>query len=334
MNTTKKKEQIIESMKDCYNQIFIPYLHRKNTIAHPNDEKGDIIRLTPSTVYFWYDEVYSSRALVDIVVLPKIPDEKLSFSRELLNIMNSDLACDHFCMIPECNTLVFRTSLYVLGDQLPRNKFKTLLSQFIFADYFRFRLSIEELLVAGGKPEEIIQSLGAQLPKEKKQHYKTDYERLQQGIKRVFAKIDLPVKDETITDNSVKIVSSIRGGACRFRLVAFAPINTAQLHLQMTSFDELPQNMFTEAVEMANMYNSRSYANHIIVSTRDKYVSLFTGVILDPVLDEEELVYQLKNLLSVGCRILPVFVGNNPANMSPKEHLKSIFAGCREKVIS
>ena len=108
-------------------------------------------------------------------------------------------------------------------------------------------------LVAGGKPEEITQSLGAHLPKEKKQNCKTDYERLRQGIKRVFAELYLPVKDETITDNSVKIVSSIRDGACRFRLVAFAPSDTAQLHLQMTSFDELPQNMFTEAVEMAKL---------------------------------------------------------------------------------
>ena len=86
-----------------------------------------------------------------------------------------------------------------------------------------------------------------------------------------------------------------------------------------------------EAVEMANMFNSVSYANHITVSTRDKYVSLFTGVILDPILDEEELECQLKILLSTGCRFLPLFVGNNPANMSPKEHFKAFLDGSLRK---
>ena len=331
MDTEKKRKQIIGTMKECFCQISIPDPHREKAITNPNDEKGDVKRLTPSTIYFSYQEDYYSHALVDMVVLPKIPDEKISSFRKLLNFMNIDLAYDHFCMIPESNALVFRTSLYVPGDQLPQNKFDTLLSQCIFSDYLRFRLPIEKMLDAGSKPEEIIQSLGARLPQEKKQHYKTDYQRLRQGIKRVFGELDLPVIDETITNSSVKIVSSIRDGAFRFRLAAYALNDRGQLYLQMFSPDELPESMISEAVEMANMFNSVSYANHITVSTRDKYVSLFTGVILDPILDEEELECQLKILLSTGCRFLPLFVGNNPANMSPKEHFKAFLDGSLRK---
>ena len=56
---------------------------------------------------------------------------------------------------------------------------------------------------------------------------------------------------------------------------------------------------------MADMFNSTSYVNHIFILPRHNYVSLLTGVILDPDLDEEELEYQLKILLFGGTQIPP-----------------------------
>ena len=91
--------------------------------------------------------------------------------------------------------------------------------------------------------------------------------------------------------------------------------------------------MISEAVELANMFNSTSYVNHIFILHRHNIVSLFTGVILDPDLDEVELENQLNILLSEGCKYLPVFCGTQSANTSRKEQMKAILDGCCAKVM-
>jgi len=335
MDTEKKRKQIIGTMKECFEQLGFPDLRYGNAIAHPNADEENVGHIVPSAIRFSYQEDYYSRALIDMVIHDKIPDEKVASFRELINLINMDLAFDHFCLIPDCNTLVFRASLFVPGDQLPRNKFKKILTQYL-ADYIRCLPIIEKLLIEEGNPYELFQSLAGYRsagPKEKSQRDMADYEKLRQGIKRVFAKVDLPVKDEMITDSSVHVMSRFRTTKCRIEVTAFALNYTGQLYLQMFNPDALPGNMISEAVELANMFNSTSYVNHIFILHRHNIVSLLTGVILDPDLDEVELEYQLKILFSEGCKYLPVFLGNQSANTSQKEQMKAILDGCCAKVI-
>ena len=188
MNTEKKRKQIIGTMKKCFEQLGMPNLRHENAIALPNAEGDNAGHIVCSGIRFRYEEDYYSRAMVDMVIHDDIPADKVAPLRKLLNLINMDLACDHFCIMPEINALVFRTSLYVPGDQLPRNKFEKLLQQF-FADYVRHLPPIEKLLVEGGNPDEIVQSPGADRSAgadEKSRHDRTDYEKLRQGIKRVF----------------------------------------------------------------------------------------------------------------------------------------------------
>lgn len=325
MNTEKKRKQIIGSMKKCFEKHGMPKLRYEDIIAQP--KAGEII--VQSGIRFRYEEDYYNRATVDMIIHEDIPADKLASLRELLNLINMDLACDHFCIIPEINGLVFRTSLYVPGDRLPRNKFIRLLKQF-FADYVRNLPIIEKLLVEGGDPEEIFQSLGAERSaslKDKNQHVGADYERLRQDIKKAFVQLGLPVKDDTITENSVSVVSRFRYETCRYELVAFALNDTGQLYLQMFSPDAVPESVISDAIEMADMFNNVSYVNHICILPKHNLVSLLTGVIINPVLDESELEYQLKILFSEGCKYLPVFVGHHPANTSSKEQIKAIIDG-------
>ena len=231
MNAEKKRKQIIGSMKKCFEQLGMPDLRHESAIVLPNAEVENVGHIVPSAIRFSYQEDYYSRALIDMVIHDKIPDEKVASFRELINLINMDLAFAHFCLIPDCNTLVFRTSLYVPGDQLPRNKFKKLLSQYL-VDYIRCLPIIEKLLVEEGNPYELFQSLAGYRsagPKEKSQRDMADYEKLRQGIKRVFAKVDLPVKDEMITDSGVHVMSRFRTTTCRIEVAAFALNDTGQL---------------------------------------------------------------------------------------------------------
>ena len=149
-----------------------------------------------------------------------------------------------------------------------------------------------------------------------------DYEKLRQGIKRVFAKVDLPVKDEMITDSGVHVMSRFRTTTCRIEVAAIAQNDTGQLYLQMFNPDALPGNMISEVVELANMFNSTSYVNHIFILHRHNIVSLLTGVILDPDLDEEEMEYQIKILYSEGRKSLPTFFRNQTATPAGKSRCK------------
>ena len=248
MNTNKKREQIIGTMKKCFEQLGIPDLRYDKAISHPNAEDDNAAYIVRSGIRFRYEEDYYSRAMVDMIIHKDIPADKVAPLRKLLNLINMDLACDHFCIVPEINALVLRGSLYVPGDQLPRNKFKKLLRQ-LFADYVRHLLPIEKLLVEGGNPDEIVQYSVADrsaAADKKSRHETTNYEKLLQGIKRVFAQLGLPVKDETVTDSRVCVMSRFRDETCRFELAAFALNDTGQLYLQMLSPDVLPEKMISE----------------------------------------------------------------------------------------
>jgi hypothetical protein len=328
VKANNKAQLIKQEMSECFKQLGFPDLGKHSSIIlSEEDSTGHIVM---GGLRFQYDEDYYSRAVVDMVINEEIPSDKVAPLKELLNRINTDLGCSHYCIIPETKKLVYRTSLFVPGDRFPRNKFKKLLSQF-FADYCRLIPLIAKLLAEGGNPEEIITLLGPNVsaaPKENNPHGKTDYRRLGEGIKRVLAEFGLSVKDETITDSSAFVMNRFLDETGRYVLIAFSLNDTGQLYLQMFSPDEVPERVISEAAELANMFNSISYVNHILIQPERNFVSLFTGVILDPVLDEDELKYQLMILISEGCKYLPLFYGNHPVNTNPKEHLKALMAGC------
>jgi hypothetical protein len=150
----KKTRNIERAMRECFEEIGIPKLTKDENSKLSKTVMDGADDICGFGISLFYDDYYYNRATIRIVTDKRIPAEKEAPVRELLNIINSDLAFDHFCLEPGNHMVCFQTGFWVPGDDLPRAKFKKLLQQF-FEDYCRYTPMIIKLLVEGGEPEEL-----------------------------------------------------------------------------------------------------------------------------------------------------------------------------------
>jgi len=100
----KKTRNIERAMRECFEEIGIPKLTKDENSKLSKTVMDGADDIWGFGISLFYDDYYYNRATIRIVTDKRIPAEKEAPVRELLNIINSDLAFDHFCLEPGNHT--------------------------------------------------------------------------------------------------------------------------------------------------------------------------------------------------------------------------------------
>jgi hypothetical protein len=318
MKENNRTKNITNEMRECFEEIGFPNLANPDEVKYLNADRSEAGFIVPMKIRFEYDANYYSSAMVNADICESIPNDKVSGLRELLNWVNLDIDICHFSLYAfKNNDICFRTSLYVPGEKLPRDKFKKLLGDF-FKNYCQWLPSIYKYLAEGGEPMELVLSNKGNLKKGKPQYTDDDYERVRSDVNEVLARMKLPLKFERDVDGAVVISGVTTIKACR-AAVSVSILKERNITLvQMVYNESLTKKRMADAIELALLFDETSYRSHISVHPSGR-VGIMAGVIVDPILDKDELEHQINIILSTGILYIPIILGHHNPDVSSRE---------------
>jgi hypothetical protein len=326
----KKGNQVVRDMKECFRSFHLPVNQLKAiqdnsmNVAFTSQICNDHV-CAGVAVTFDRAEGYVG---IDAFFHRKVPSDKMAEISKLLNLLNGVSPIYGYSICQCCNTISLRSSLFLMGEILPKGKFGRLIHEMLEDTYLCSPL-IEEV-VAGGNPEALYDrfmddhkdTMGKEstLTEGAKRKILIDMESVMTGLKIsikdderiangfvmgcMFEDMDFPLRMGVTLDNETEMV----------RLILSAPFIVPDVKIPVTT-------------ELVNLINRRSAPDHLFINRKTKRVVLHKAIMIDNgVLDKRELEMSIRTLLGNGSLFFPIIKEQLSSNESPEVLLERIRA--------
>jgi hypothetical protein len=263
---------------------------------------------------------------IDVSFLhPKVPSEKMSEILNLLNLMNGNrpVCCYSICHC--CNTISWRSGLFLSGEVLPKEIFGRLIQEMLEDTYLCAPL-LEDVVKNGNhnvlynqfmdEHKDVMKKV--MVPKGIKSQILDDMESVITGL-------NLSIKEELRLDNGFVIDAKFQGIDFPLRMGLTLENGNKIVSLNLGPSFIVPDEKIPVMTELVNRINRMLGPDHLFIFPKTKRVCLLRGILIENgVLDEKEFEMSIRTLLGNGRLFFPIFNEQLSSNETPEVLLEKI----------
>jgi hypothetical protein len=324
----KKKKRIVRDMKECFRSLHLPIDENISVQGNPMNVEftsqlcNDHVCAAVAVIY---DEKEGYIGIDVSFLHIKVPSEKMAEILKLLNLMNGirPICCYSVCHC--CNTISWRSGLFLSGEVLPKEKFRRLIQEMLEDTYLCAPL-IEDVVKSGNH-----NVLYDRFMDDHKDVMKTDG--ISKGVKSqilgdmesVITGLKISIKEDLRLGNGFVIDGMLQGMDFPLCMGITLDNEDEMVILNQAPSFTVPDEKIPVMTELVNRINRMTGPDHLFINRQTKRVVLLKAIMIDNgVLDKKEFENSFRMLLGNGSIFFPIIKEQIASNKSPEVLLAKI----------
>lgn len=335
---TKKENrignQVVRDMKECFRSFNLPVNKLKAIQDNPMN--------VAFTSQICNDHVCAGVAVtfdraegyvgIDASSHIKVPSEKMAEISKMLNLFNGNRPLYGYSVCHCCNTVSFRSGLFLSGEILPKGKFRRLIQDMLEDTYLCHPLIAE--VVAGGNPEALYDRFMDDhkdlMGKESKISEEAE-SKILGDIKTVITVLKIAINEDDSLPDGFVLDCILQGMNFPLRMGITLDQENELVSLSLGPSFIVPDDKIPIMTELVNRINRMFGAEHLFINWQTKRVILLKAIMINNgFLDKKEFEKAFRTSLGSGCSFFPLIEEQLSSNESPEVLLERIKAKYRD----
>ncbi len=318
----KQGNKVVRDLKECFRSFNLPVNKLKGNHDDPmnvvftsqlcNDQACAFVAVT-------FDRFRGYIGMDAAALRFKIPQERMGETLTLLNLLNEIRPICSYSVCPCCNTVSYRTALFLSGETLPVSKFRRLIQDMLEETYLCFPLISK--VATDGNPKD----LHARFMDDHKHLMSMESKLSQKAIKQilddmgqVMANLKIPIH-ERLSDGFVTDLM-LEGMDFPVRIGVTLVKEYELVTLSVGPAFTVPDDKIPVMLDLVNRINRASEPDHMFINQQSKRVILVNGILIDNgTFDKRELELSLQILLGKGRLVFHTINEQLSSNESPED---------------